>query len=88
MDDVAEIALGDVREHPAPRPALPFAAHEQLADGGVEAIVAARQIPGPPAGMVGVGLVADQGVKGHGRVSGWKRRDGQVAEARFAGRSA
>jgi len=31
MDDVAEIALPHVREHPAPRFPLSLAAHQQLA---------------------------------------------------------
>ncbi len=67
MGDMAEIALPRLRKHPAPRPPLAFPADEELADRGIVALDAGRvlaKIPGPPAGMGGIGLVADERMEG------------------------
>jgi hypothetical protein len=60
MDDPAEIALIGVREDAAAGAVRPFGADEELADGGVVAF-GAGHVPGPPAGVVGIGRVLDQG---------------------------
>ena len=59
---------GNIRQA---RAARPVGADEQLADDRVEPIVGLR-LPGPPAGIVGIGLVIDQRVDVHAQRSGWK----------------
>jgi hypothetical protein len=61
MDDIAEVALVCAREDAAAGMAGAFGADEELADAGVVAVFAGN-VPGPPAGVVGVGGVVDQGV--------------------------
>ena len=62
MGRLAEVALPVRRKDPAPRPPLTLAADEELADRRVVAVVV-RQVPGPPAGVVRVRLVADERVE-------------------------
>ena len=74
MRDIAKVALELARKDAAPRAALALRADEQLADGSVVAIVR-RQVPGPPAGMAGIGFVADERVeRPFGRLPGQTAR--------------
>ncbi len=63
MGYVAEVALRLLRKNPAPRFPLPFPTDEELANGCVVTVVCGK-IPSPPTGMAGIGLVADERVKG------------------------
>jgi hypothetical protein len=69
MNYVAEIGVPFIGKHPAGRSPLPIGPDEEFTDRRVEAVILG-DIPGPPAGVIWVGGMANGGVDVHRGISG------------------